>query len=198
VVDNGVEHVLRCLAKHWRNMLYQENGNFAHQRMEQLDPFQTLRFHMPNVLSTLANLRGRNAWDTKVLGPFIKKLQYLNPEKIKKKGGRDEEHGNNDDEQEIHAPCMAAKQLVEEMKEKIVPNVCGGVPSRMDPLDRWLNSISDSIEELSKEAVAVKDFVASVDTGINLGYQLLKVRSGKPIVLQLAMFLFSLAEDSTL
>lgn len=32
LTNNGVEHVLRCLAKHWRNMLFQENGNFAHQR----------------------------------------------------------------------------------------------------------------------------------------------------------------------
>ena len=38
MVNNGVEHVLRCLAKHWRNMIFQENGNFAHQRMEQLNP----------------------------------------------------------------------------------------------------------------------------------------------------------------
>jgi hypothetical protein len=27
MINNGVEHVLRCLAKHWKNMLYQENGN---------------------------------------------------------------------------------------------------------------------------------------------------------------------------
>jgi hypothetical protein len=30
--NNGAEHVLRAMAKHWRNMLFQENGNFAHQR----------------------------------------------------------------------------------------------------------------------------------------------------------------------
>ena len=65
MVNNGVEHVLRCLAKHWRNMLYQENGNFAHQRMELLSPFEVLRFHVPVVLLTLSNLRGRNAWDAK-------------------------------------------------------------------------------------------------------------------------------------
>jgi hypothetical protein len=34
--NNGAEHVLRCMAKHWRNMLYQENGNFAHQRYASL------------------------------------------------------------------------------------------------------------------------------------------------------------------
>jgi hypothetical protein len=84
IVNNGVEHVLRCLAKHWRNMLYQDNGNFAHQRMEQLNPFETLRFFMPIVLSTLANLRGRNIWDMTTLGPFIKRLQLLNPDKIRR------------------------------------------------------------------------------------------------------------------
>jgi hypothetical protein len=88
IVNNGVEHVIRCLAKHWRNMLYQDNGNFAHQRMEQLNPFETLRFFMPIVLSTLANLRGRNVWDMTTLGPFIKKLQLLNPDKIKRLSGK--------------------------------------------------------------------------------------------------------------
>jgi len=173
MVNNGVEHVLRCLAKHWRNMLYQENGNFALQRMEQLDPFETLRFHMPEVLSVLHNLRGRNVWDTKVLGPFIKRLQYLNPDKIKRRSNDVEAGG--EDLAEIYGPCAAAKKLVAELKEKIVPNVCGGVPSRVEPFDRWLNAMTDAIDELSKEAEAVKDFVASVDTGINLGYQLLKL-----------------------
>lgn len=37
MLNNGVEHVLRCMANHWRNMLYQANGNFAHQRMEQVN-----------------------------------------------------------------------------------------------------------------------------------------------------------------
>jgi len=156
-------------------MLYQENGNFAHQRMEQLNPFETLRFHMPVVLHVLANLRGRNAWDTKVLGPFIKRLQYLNPDKIKKKRGKGDVEDADEDQSEIYAPCQAAQSLVREMQEKIVPNVCGGVPSRMEPFDLWLHAISDSLDELSREAEAVKDFVASVDTGINLGYQLLKL-----------------------
>jgi hypothetical protein len=50
VTNNGVEHVLGQLARHWRNMLYQEQGNFAHQRMEQLNPFQFLRFQLPPLL----------------------------------------------------------------------------------------------------------------------------------------------------
>ena len=58
--NNGVVHLLQQLAKHWNNMLDQKFGNFAHQRMEQLDPFGTLR--------------GRNRWGAHVLGPFIQKL----------------------------------------------------------------------------------------------------------------------------
>ena len=63
--NNGVVHLLQQLAKHWNNMLDQKFGNFAHQRMEQLDPFGTLR--------------GRNHWGAHVLGPFIQKLQALRP-----------------------------------------------------------------------------------------------------------------------
>ena len=33
LVNNGVVHTLRQVAKHWHNMLYQFSGNFAHQRM---------------------------------------------------------------------------------------------------------------------------------------------------------------------
>lgn len=172
MVNNGVEHVLRCLAKHWRNMLYQENGNFAHQRMEQLNPFETLRFHMPIVLSVLANLRGRNVWDTTTLGPFIKRLERLNPEKIKRRA--DVENGN-DALDEIYGPCQAAKAIVEELVSTILPNVCGGVPSRVEPFEQWLSAMRDAIDELCSEAETVKEFVSSVDIGIKLGYQLLRL-----------------------
>lgn len=176
MINNGVEHVLLCLAKHWRNMLYQENGNFAHQRMEQLNPFETLRFHMPSVLSTLANLRGRNVWDMTTLGPFIKRLQHLNPDKIKRRETKNDlEAGHEEFAAEIHGPCQAAKKIIEELKGKIVPNVCGGVPSRVEPFGRWLDAMSDSLDVLSNEAEEVKEFVASVDIGIKLGYQLLKL-----------------------
>jgi hypothetical protein len=49
-------------------------GNFAHQRMEQLDPFETLHIHVTAVLLTLSSLRGRNIWDAQVLGPFMQQL----------------------------------------------------------------------------------------------------------------------------
>jgi hypothetical protein len=75
----------------------------------------------------------------------------------------------------LYSPCQAALALTMELKEKIIPNVCGGVPSRMEPFGRWADAIIDSIHELSREAEDVKAFVATVDIGIKLGYQLLKL-----------------------
>ena len=66
LTNNGVEHVLRAVAKHWHNILYQPSGNFAHQRMEVLDPVETMRFHMPLVIMHLVNLRGLSRWDSEV------------------------------------------------------------------------------------------------------------------------------------
>jgi hypothetical protein len=34
MINYGVEHVLCSLAKHWKNMVFQENGNFSHNRLE--------------------------------------------------------------------------------------------------------------------------------------------------------------------
>jgi len=42
--------------------------------MEMLNVCLFLRFHMPIVLLTLANLRGLNSWDTSVLGPLVHEL----------------------------------------------------------------------------------------------------------------------------
>jgi hypothetical protein len=75
MLNNGVEHTITQLARHYRNMIYQPYGNFAHQRMEQLSPFELLRFHMPVILVGLTTLRGINHWDAEVLGPFVAKLQ---------------------------------------------------------------------------------------------------------------------------
>lgn len=79
LLNNGVEHVLNCLAHHWRNMLFQENGNFGHHRQELLDPIKAIRFHMPVVLMTLTNLRGRNNFDGDTLGPLIRRLEGFDP-----------------------------------------------------------------------------------------------------------------------
>jgi hypothetical protein len=64
---------------------------------------------------------------------------------------------------------------VADLKEIIVRNVCAGIASRVEPFHQWLDAISDAFIELSREAEAVKSFVDSVNVGIRLGYQLLKL-----------------------
>jgi hypothetical protein len=171
MVNNGVEHVLLCLAKHWKNMLYQENGNFAHQRMEQLQPFEILRFHMPVVLLVLSNLRGRNKWDSAVLGPFISRLQNFNPDVVQPRG-KDEEEGG--DHRDISTACSVAQDLIDQLHDEIVPNVCAGIASRTTPFLDWIDALSLSCDELVSEAEDVHTFVKSVETGIQLGYELLR------------------------
>jgi hypothetical protein len=73
------------------------------------------------------------------------------------------------------SPCQAALALTLELKEQIIPNVCGGVPSRMEPFGRWADAIINSIHELNREAENVKAVVATVDIGIKLGYKLLRL-----------------------
>jgi hypothetical protein len=129
---------------------------------------------MPVVLHVLANLRGRNAWDVTTLGPFIKKLQYINPDKVRRRTAGDVESAATADS-EIDGPCHGAKRLIAEMKNDIVKNVCGGVPSRMEPLNRWLDAIYDAVTEINREAHSLKEFTEKVDIGIRIGYNLLKL-----------------------
>ena len=151
MVNNGVVHVLRQLAKHWHNMLWQQSGNFAHQRMEQLNPFETLRFHMPVVLLTLSSLRGRNRWDSEVLGPIVRRLQQLKPS----------------------ATADSARYLISELQDTIVLNVSGGVAVIMDPFYSWLDAMYMSCFMLEEEAKEVYDVVTSVEIGIRLGHDLI-------------------------
>jgi len=147
--NNGVVHVLRQLSNHWHRMLLQQN--FAHQRMEQLNPFETLRFHMPVVLVTLSSLRGRNTWDRVVLGPVMKRLQELKPS----------------------FTAESARYLMHELKESIVVNVCGGVPSVIDPFRSWLDAIRKALDEVEEEAKRVHEIVSSVEIGIRLGHDVI-------------------------
>jgi hypothetical protein len=157
MLNNGVVHLLRRLGQHWHNMLYQFSGNFAHQRQELLSPFEVLRFSMPVVLSTLATLRGRNKWDSKVLGPMIGKLQELKPSWT----------------------AETAKYLVRELQENIVVPVSGGVASIVDPLMSWLDAIYQALELIEEEAKKVYEIVTSVEIGIRLGHDLLTQVSWK-------------------
>ena len=150
LVNNGVVHVLRQLAKHWHNILHQECGNFSHQRMEQLDPFETLRFHIPEVLLALSSLRGRNRWDSQFLGPMIQRLQALKP-------------GSN---------AKGARRMILELKTTVVSSVCAGVPSVANPFHKWLDAILVACDKIDTEATKVYKLVLSVDKGIQLGYTL--------------------------
>lgn len=169
--NNGVEHVLRCVSKHWREMLTCEHGNFAHQRMELLNPFEALRYHLPATLHVLANLRGRNVWDSRVLAPLVRQLQHVDPSRTLGTNNTDEEVQS---ENQFIGPCQAGRQLAQKIKHDVVTNVCAGIPSRMEPLHEWIDAIIDSFSELQSEAQAVSEFVATVQTGTQLGYQLLK------------------------
>jgi hypothetical protein len=157
LLNNGVVHVIRHLAKHWHNMLYQFSGNFAHQRQEQLNPFETLRFNMPVVCLLLSNSRGRNVWDGQVLGPFMRKLQELKP----------------------NFTADTAKYLVREMQDNIVPNLTAGLAGVIDPLRSWLDAIYQACEGIEAEAKKVYEIVSSVEIGIRLGYDLITQISWK-------------------
>ena len=152
-VNNGVQHVLRQVARHWHNMLYQEWGNFAHQRMEQLDPFETLRFHVPQLLLVITNLRGRNRWDSDVLGPFLHKLQSLSP-------------SSNANE-----PIRDAFQLAETLKKDILFHACSGVTAWYEPFDSWVNAILEALRRIEYEAFSVLEIIKSVELGIQVGYE---------------------------
>lgn len=150
MLNNGVFHTIRQLANHWHNTLNEPCGNFSHQRMEQLDPFETLRFHMPEVLLVLSSLRGRNSWDAMVLGPMVKKLQSLSPS----------------------ATTESAKQVVRELQTTIVVPVCAGIPSLVNPFRRWLDAIHKACVLIDKEAQKIFKLVSACRPGIRVGYNL--------------------------
>lgn len=153
-VNNGVMHMLWGLARHWRNMIYQPWGNFAHQRMEQLDPFEIMRFHMPQMLLVITNLRGRNRWDAEVLGPFIRDLQHLTPSA------------------NAAEPVKAAQTLALVLKD-MLPNVCAGVPAWLEPFETWVDAIITAFDEIQNEAVVVSEILFSVETGIRVGFDVM-------------------------
>jgi len=157
MINNGVVHVLRQLAKHWHNILAQPFGNFSHQRMEQLDPFETMRFHMPIVCVVLSSLRGRNTWDACVLGPFLNKCQKL-------------------------TALFAANEcqlLAKEMQSKIIPDLCAGVKSVEEPLTSWIEAIQKACLAVEIEAKKIYPKVTSVEIGLRFGYDLITQVSWK-------------------
>lgn len=157
MINNGVVHVLRQLAKHWHKILAQPFGDFAHQRMEQLDPFETMRFHLPIVCVVLSSLRGRNTWDARILGPFLNKCQRLTTS-----------FTTNE--------CL---NLTKEMLSKIIPDLCAGVASVEEPLTSWIEAIQEAWLAVEKEAKEVYEKVTGVEIGIRFGHDLITQVSWK-------------------
>jgi len=151
MVNNGIEHTLRAVAKHWQNMILQPSGNFAHQRMEQLNPFETMRFHMPIVLVTLTVQRGLNRWDATVLADYIRKLQMIEPA----------------------MNTQYIEGLMDECLGSIVDNVCGGIKIRVNALNAWIHAMKDSLADFEKTATDVHNIVSSVELGLRLGHDLI-------------------------
>ncbi|CAJ1945589.1 unnamed protein product [Cylindrotheca closterium] len=184
IVNNGVEHVLRCLVKHWEGMLAEENGNFAHQRMELLNPFETLRIHLPVVLTVLMNLRGRNVFDSAEVARYMRAMQEFRSDNISVR--QDIEQGRRSIQQ-IRIACSYVKSQIldgllspkqpENGKETISPiidNVCAGIASRSQPLAKWIRSIRKSIQQLEREANQLFPLLEDVQDGITIGYKLLE------------------------
>jgi hypothetical protein len=157
MINNGVVHVLRQLAKHWHKILAQPFGDFAHQRMEQLDPFETMRFHLPIVCVVLSSLRGRNTWDARILGPFLNKCQRLTTS-----------FTTNE--------CL---NLTKEMLSKIIPDLCAGVASVEEPLTSWIEAIQEAWLVVEKEAKEVYEKVTGVEIGLRFGHDLITQVSWK-------------------
>ena len=103
------------------------------------------------VILTLSNIRGRNKWDGKVLGPFIKELQELKP-------------SSTDD---------IARHLCKKLKIYILVNVCGGIASRVDPLQSWVDAIYQALDKVEEEANTVLQLVSTVEVGIRIGYDVI-------------------------
>ena len=140
-VNNGIEHVLGVLVAHWEKMLYQPYGNFAHQRMEQLDPFEMLRFYFPVILTVLSQLRGICSWDSETLGPFIARLQLLNKDSTED-------------------PVQMVHNIIQDMRENIVGPISGGIRLRIDLLREFLRLIDMAIDAMKKEAQEIKDVLS--------------------------------------
>mmetsp|Transcript_846 Transcript_846/g.1145 ORF Transcript_846/g.1145 Transcript_846/m.1145 type:complete len:2346 (+) Transcript_846:80-7117(+) len=152
IADNGFEHVMRAVVKHWQYTLSNRTGNFAHQRQELLDPVWALRFLIPEVLTQLIALRGINNRDNKVVACYIDKLQLIKPEF----GYRN------------------ILKLLVELQQKIAPHICGGVPCRIAPLQTWIKLLIKSVNILAKEAKLVLELIDPARQGIMLGIQVIE------------------------
>ena len=152
MLNNGAEHVLRDVATHWARILAEENGDFSHERREMLNPYELLRFQMPQVFMLLTTLRGISEWDAAVLAPMLVKLQAIN--------------------ENTSTPVLHA--MVSEIEETIVDKACGGVFGRIAPFRSLLKSVHLALDLIVVEAEKVSKIISSVQVGLVIGTELVK------------------------
>eukprot|EP00466_Bigelowiella_natans_P017741 jgi/Bigna1/79332/fgenesh1_pg.61_\ len=147
ITDNGFEHTMRAVVKHWHFLLKNKPGNFAHQRQELLDPINAMRVSLPAILTQLVALRGINKNDRHELAPFIRRCELLEP----------------------RADFSDLRELINDFKHNLMEHVCAGVASRVSPLAAWINLILESVDRLEEEVKEVMNLVHSVRSGITFG-----------------------------
>lgn len=147
ILNNGVEHVIGQVARHWHNMLYQMYGNFAHQRQEQLNPFEFLRFHLPVILVVMTTLRGLCKWDSDVLANFVIKIQDIGPV----------DNVN---------PIL---EIVEEFEHHILLPVCGGIASRVKVMRSLMDAVKKALIEIQNQSEAITEMIEPFTDTIGLG-----------------------------
>ena len=84
-------------------------------------------------------------WDTTTLGPFVKRLERLYPEMIRRRNNQGDIENANDQLNEMYGPCQAAQAHIERLKTTILPNMCGGIPSRSEPFEQCLSAMKDAL-----------------------------------------------------
>lgn len=75
---------------------------------------------------------------------------------------------------DITMTCAISRRLVQILLSHSGP-ICAGIPPRVSAFRGWLEAILDSIDAFENEAHEVRTLVSSVNDGIRIGYQLIKV-----------------------
>jgi hypothetical protein len=160
MTNNGQEHVLAVVVRHWTEML--EGGNFSHQRQEQIDPINAIRILMPAVIVYRANFRGLGRWDSRALSELVGACQAL--------------EGNN---------IGTARKLLGKLKDA-ARGLAGGTPLFFNLFTRWCELISTALDELVRDAAALEalltpEILATIDTGVTFAAQLAEYASSPDV-----------------
>jgi hypothetical protein len=169
LVDHGVIPTLQAMATHWQTVLHHQQesslGTFSHHRLEQLDPFQTMRYHIPIVCKVLSTLRRANRrWDTTVLEPFLRQCnQLVGPSSSSWSAAAAEEEEN----------INGCRRLVQILLDQIITNITAEIASVYDPLHAWVTCIRTACDRIQDEALQVYQKITSVEIGIRFGHDLI-------------------------